>query len=280
MVEKYLRQIEFTLYSKSGVALTIKDLTIEFQCEKNHEKTPNDGQFRIFNLNERNRGLFDSVGSRIEVKAIYLGTRPGGLLGTGFFSSKTLSTVFVGTITKVIHKISKTDVITEIEAADGLNRYRNARLEKGYPPNTDLKILFKDIGEKMALGNLLLNNIPSKNYASGLTLSGLCKDHLTMLCDSNGLEWSIQDENLQILNKKERIPGSGILIDEQNGMIGSPNKTKNGVEFQCYLEPALLPGREVFIKSRFINGSFKIRKVTHEGDNKSKSFISSCEANL
>ena len=186
--------------------------------------------------------------------------------------------MFVGDVVKTVQKIESPDIITTIEVADGDNKYRNARLEKGYPPNTKLNPVFDDLEKSIGLSRGVREGVPEKTYAHGLTLSGLSRDHLDVLTRSNGLEWSVQDETLQIIPEGQGTSESLILLSPDSGLIGSPNKTKKGVEFISLIQPKLRPGRRVQVDSRLVKGIFKIRKVTHEGDSHEGDFLSKCEA--
>ena len=130
----------------------------------------------------------------------------------------------------------------------------------------------------LGLGKGAQQNIPTVNFANGLALSGPVRNHLDTVTKPNELEWSIQDESLQIFPKKETLLNSLVELSPQSGLIGSPSKTDKGVEFKSLIQPPLVPGKEVKLTSKYINGVFKLRKVTHDGDSHEGTFLSECEA--
>lgn len=296
MGELYLRKVVLDVIPRSGTARRIEDLRIQFKIEKTNESTPNTAEIKIYNLSEETRGLFEAEKSKIRLSIGYLGLNPGGTAGLGFDSSSSVEVVVVGDITKVAHKKKKVtkeigqtdhvtrskvegvDLITTVEVADGDNRYRNSRLDKGYPPNARLRDIFNDLATALGLGTGVFIGIPEKSYANGVALTGLARDSLNVLTKSNRLEWSIQDENLQIIPQGASTSDSAIVISSDTGMVGSPSKTSNGVEFDSLIQPALRPGRRVEVDSRLVKGRFKVRKVTHEGDSQRGEFLSKCEA--
>lgn len=296
MGELYLRKVIVDIIPSIGSGLQIKDLRIQFKVEKTNESTPNTAEIRIYNLSESTRALFEAEKSKVRLSIGYLGLNPDGKRGFGLDKSSNVQTVVIGDITRAAHKKKKVtkavgqndhitrskvegvDLVTTVEVADGDNRYRNSRLDKGYPPNVRLKDVFTDLATSMGLGTGVTIGVPEKNYANGLSLSGLSRDHLNVLTRSNNLEWSIQDETLQIIPQGVGTSDAPILISPETGLVGSPTKTTNGVEFDSLIQPALRPGRRVQIESRLVKGIFKLRKVTHEGDSQRGDFLSKCEA--
>jgi hypothetical protein len=193
-------------------------------------------------------------------------------------SSSTVETVLVGDVIKAVHKGEFPDVITKIEVGDGTNKHRNSRHDKGYPPGTKFKAVIRDVIDSMGLGKGPEDGIPDKTFAHGITLSGLSRTHLNELTEDEDLEWSIQDETVQILPKGSGTSESVIFLSPDTGLIGSPNPTTKGIEFVSLLQPRLRPGRRVQLESREFKGIFKVRTVTQEGDSQKENFYSKCEA--
>lgn len=291
MKELYSRKVTVEIIPVSGLGKIIDQLRVKFRIEKTNVGQPNDAQIEIYNLSDQTRGLFEQPGTRVRVSIGYLGLNPDGVLGSGFYSSASVETVFIGDINKAKHekkgigasvqqKIEGPDIVTTISAKDGENRYRNARLDKGYPPNSKLTAVFDDLIKAMGLSAGAKKGIPEKKWANGLALSGLARDHLNELCRANGLEWSIQDETVQIVAKTSGTPDTPLLISADSGLIGIPSKTDKGVEFTCLILPKLKPGRIVQVDSRVIKGAYKIRRVIHDGDSWQGDFLSKVEATL
>lgn len=279
MNELYLRNVLLNVYSGGSRATQIENLKIVFDCEKTNESTPNSAEIQIYNLSERSRGLLEAKNTRIELLGGYRGFNANGSLNTGTFSPGTVDAIFIGDISRVIHKVDRTDIVSTIEVEDGGNRYRQSRLNKGYPPNTRLQLILDDLVTSLGLAKGAQIDIPNKTYANGVAMTGSAKDSLDKICKSNGLEWSIQNESVQIIQKNSNLNTSLILLNSDTGLIGSPDKTKEGIEFTSLLMPVLIPGKRVKIESKFISGVYKIRKVNHKGSNKSDdSFLSMCEA--
>lgn len=279
MSELYLRKVILDIFLSFVQIKRIENLRISFECEKTSESNPNSSEIRVYNLKEETRSLIEGDNIRVQLSSGYLGLNPNGILSSGLGSSSSVETIFVGDINKVTHKKDGQDIITTIEVLDGGNRYINSRIEKGYPPNTSFVNVINDLINESGLSKGVQIGLPSKKYANGISLTGQVKNNLDTLCEANDLEWSIQNESIQIIPRKSNINTGIIVLNSKTGLIGIPEKTDQGVEFKTLLMPSILPGKTVKIESKFINGLFKIQRVDHVGDTRAGvDFVSSCEA--
>lgn len=265
MAQFYLRKAIVEILPATGPAKRIEELRVKFKCEKTSESHPNKGELEIYNLNDQSRSLLEQPKTRVHLIAGY---------------RDIFETIFIGNITKPEHKREKADIITKIKIGDGDNKHRNARLEKGYPPGTSTSSVFDDLAGALGLPFSAKKGIPNTKYANGLTLSGLARDHLTDLSKKNDLEWTIQDETLQVIPRDQATDDELIVIGPDSGLVGFPAKTTKGVQFDCLLNPKLRPGRPVKLESRVVTGIFRLRKVTHEGDSQQGDWKSKCEASV
>jgi hypothetical protein len=258
----YLRSVKLTIIPLAGAPKVITDLRIAFNCVKTNESKPNNAKVKVWNLSDNTRSGLESKGARVALEAGYI---------------HNVATLFRGDVVKVVHKSQPPDIITEIEVKDGGNRFRNSRIDKGYPPGVKTQQVVQDLADKMELPTSSLIGVPNVEYANGLTLSGYVRDQLDMLAKKNNFEWSIQDETLQIIPKLSWSLDDFVKLTPQTGLIGSPSKTDKGVKFDSLLQPRLRPGRRVQVEGKFLKGIYKIRKVTHQGDSLDGDYLSKCE---
>lgn len=265
MSRLYLRKTIATIQPATGTGKTIEDLRMTFTVQKTNEKNPNRSKLEIYNLSPTSKGLLETKNAKISLAVGY---------------EDTVSIVAVGDITKVVHERSGPDIISKIEFGDGDNKYRNSRIEKGYPPGVTTSKVIDDLILESGLIKGVVIGVPQFTYANGLSLSGLVRDELERICVKNNLEFSIQNEVIQIIPKDSFTTDSIVFLDKTSGLIGEPNKTAKGVEFISLIQPRLKPGSRVQIKSDKLSGIFKLQKVIHEGDNQGGDFLSSCEATI
>lgn len=282
MGELYLRKVVVDIYPPNSAGKRLEGLRVKFKCEKTLKGSPNKAEIEIYNIADDTRNMLLNQKTRVRLAIGYLGFQPDGFLGSGFGSSKNVETVFVGNICKFNSNNTPTqsegvDIITKVELADGGNAYRNARLDKGFPPGANLKMAIDDVAKALGLPKSAFSAIPNVKIAHGIALSGLAKDHLDILTKPYGLEWSIQDETLQITQVKNTSSDATIVLTPQSGLVGIPNVTDKGVEIKSLVQPQLRPGRRILVESKAMTGIFKINKVTHEGDSHEGAFLSKCE---
>ena len=112
-----------------------------------------------------------------------------------------------------------------------------------------------------------------------------------------GLEWSIQEGQLQVLPPDEGSDEDVVVLSAATGLIGTINKTKvvnqslltkkdgklinAGISCTSLLNPDIRPGRRIKIESSFrpdLNGIYRVIKVKHTGDTHAQPWYSEIEA--
>ena len=257
----FLRQVVGQVFGAGSKR--IEGFRIKFSCEKSNESNPNKAQVEIYNLSESTRSMMELKGAKFQLQAGYDGN---------------LESFFFGDITKVVHKIDGLDVISTLEVRDGDNKHRNAFINKGYPPNTTVAQVFQDLTQSFKPLGVVMVGVPKGKFGNGYTASGLSREVMNTLCKQHDLEWSFQHEVLQIVPKKGFLLNLPVVVSPATGLIGSPEKTEKGIQFKTLLNSKLVPGTRIKLESRLINGIYKIRKVSHEGDSHQGDFISTCDA--
>ena len=115
------------------------------------------------------------------------------------------------------------------------------------------------------MGNLYGAPITAVNAAA---LVGNGAKRMTDLCRSAGLEWSIQDGGLQLLNiGKALSTTSAIQLDSTTGLIESPSVDSQGVlTIKSLLIPGIAPGVLLNVNSLFVQGGYRVEKVRYAGN--------------
>ena len=82
-----------------------------------------------------------------------------------------------------------------------------------------------------------------------------------------GLTWSIQDCQMLFLGPTQYVGTDPVLLEPGTGLVGSPEAGEKGVvAARSLLQPDLLPGQRVQIKSAQVDGFFRIEKTVFSGD--------------
>lgn len=250
-----------TKYQVSQVenGIEIEDLRFAFQIRRTLDKTPNQCQIEIANLNSDSRALVGQKPVGVQLEAGYDGVR---------------RLLFTGDMTYSVSKLVGPNIITTIECGDGDRVYRSARASASYGKGTPVKKILRDLAQNIGQElppNLLNDPALDRQFSNGEVVFGPLRDELTRLIAPFGYSWTLQNGKLVVL--KDAETSGEYVISEATGMIGSPemgSPTRNGkppnISVRCLLFPELYPGIHVRLESRFLNGSFKAVSVEHDGD--------------
>lgn len=257
-------------------AVEIDGLRVAFKVEKTAEPEPNDAEVSVWNLSRETRAKVTQDRVPIVLRVGY---------GTG------ISQVFAGDILRdgITTVRDGSDWVTTFKAGDGAEAYRTSRVQEAFGKGAKLADVFKKTAESMGVG---MGNALTKirqgdakgaltEFFQGAVLSGRTPDELTRVCGSLGYGWSIQDGQLQIIEKGKWTDDEAVLLAPDSGLIGSPEPGKDGItKIRSLLQPTIKPLRRVKLETRFCNGFFVVMKVTHSGDTHGNDWFSDCEARL
>jgi len=270
----FFNRIVRVSFGIAGQPFTVtKGLFFQFEVEKTSEKHANRVLIQINNLNETSRATLEDKDVFVSLEAGYLGSDGTGQLGQ----------LFIGKITKALSEKQGKEMVTKIEAGDGQDT-PSKQINKSLGPGATGKQVIEALARELKVGLGAVKGIGSKIFQNGITLSGNVSERLDEILDCLDLEWSIQDNNLQILPPDEPSENIGILLTPQTGLLGIPMKREQGkdgklnIEFRANLRTAIKPGVALEIRSRNIDGLFKIRKGIYVGDSRKGPFEVRCEA--
>lgn len=247
-------------------------LRLSFQIEKTDERTPNAAKISVWNLSETSRNyLKDPQGQRTQI-----------LLSVGYVGggqgSAVLRTVFFGDVTRASTSKSSGNLITEIECGDGQRAFNQAKINESFAPGVKVKRIFENLASKLGVGLGEIAELDESQYVNGYSSSGLVRDELDVITNKLGKTWSIQNGNLQVLPIGQANSQSVVVLSPDSGLIGTPNQKDDGIEFMSLLQPELVPGRRVQIESKYIQGTFRVTRVSMQGDTRNGPWFSKCEA--
>jgi hypothetical protein len=289
------RVVEVIAGKSGGQGVLIDKLRINFSIEKTSTETLNNSKIKIYNLSENTRKQVEIANNAVILKAGY--SMDGGP-----------KTIFVGIIRRSLTVKEGQDWITEIELDDGLLSYRDSKDSIAFDKGASGLAVLKFVASKFDLPVRPLPDVQDKSYPKGFSFVGRTRECMTNVCNYLGLEWSIQNQEIQIIKKGGTLQSKAFVISEETGMIESPaleaktlsdkaagkrgitsdsagvikrrKETVDGeiqdrLEVQGYkvktlLNPLIEPGAIVQLKSRGIEPAFlRVEKVNHNGDSQS-----------
>ena len=279
--------------AEGGKGRELAGLRFAFSIQKGSLKTPNQCAVKIWNASPETRALINVIGNVVILKA-------------GYADDTGSSTIFSGNVTRALTVREGPDWITELELQDGFLEFRDSKVSVSFSAGATTTQVINDISKKFGLPvRPLPADVAAKQYKNGFAFVGRVRDAMDRACDHMGLEWSIQNREIQIIQKGGVLQRMAYLLAPDTGMVGSPTQesktmtekaaAKDGItsaqpgvrktterdkdgEVQemlqvlgykavTLLQPLIEPGGYVQIKSRGINGEFfRVEELTHTGD--------------
>ena len=262
------------------------ELRVDFTVEKSLIGYPNMAKIIVYNLSKDSRAIVEERNQAVELSAGY---------GEPIL-------LFSGDLVNAVHTKEGVDWKTEIFAGDKAQSINESTINKTLPPGTNPEQIFKElVGQMDGVAVGLLDGIKDcinskRSLLRSIQLSGGIKKFLDELSKNCGFDYSVNDGVIDTV-KSDKVLGDEpeIVINQNNGMIGSPERTEVGVNVKTLLNPGLKLGRRIRIEavSQKINagnlffrqapppattGSFRIDKIIHAGSNYDNKWESSITA--
>lgn len=278
--ELFGRNVQVTIGPKGKIGKLITGIRITGKIEKSLEQAPNPATFELYNLSEDTRALATKAGAVIIVKAGYGDNPP---------------IIYQGDIARVLPKRKGPDIILTVEAGDGETNYQNASADISLAPGALFGQVYDNLAGQFGLSKgQEVGMDRNQQYLQGYSGTGLVRDQMKTILSKQGLGYSIQDNQLQVIPLDGATDELVVVLKPSTGLIGSPFKQitlrqdlakqgkeakKDGVHFTSLLNAQIRPGRRVKIESSEVTGIYKVEKVTHQFDTHAQTFYSEGEAN-
>ena len=240
--------------------VTITALEVKFKIEKNLGKQPNKATITITNLSEE---------SRSHVQKTPLIVR----LAVGYEGPENLQHLFSGDLRISDTVFNGPHVETTLEMGEGDRCYQFAHFSKSYSNSTVLRAVTDVLGTMQLPVPASLASIAALKIPYTGALHGPAERELSTLLTPAGIGWSIQDGRFVALKTTQAREGQAIVIQEGDGMVGSPAITaakKPGetpsLGVKTLIDPRITPGCKIDVRSRDVNGLFRVEKLDHTGD--------------
>ncbi|MCT8349741.1 hypothetical protein LGZ99_21700 [Photorhabdus temperata] len=252
-MRQFGRQIKLTI-GNTKESIEITNLRVTFEVSKTITSEPNPATIRVYNLNQSHRNLITSK------------TYNKASLAVGYDE---LRVIYTGDIIEAITVHDDLDFIIELTCGDGYEAYTGALVNKTLKAGaTDADIL-SVATKSMKVDKGVVDLPKDRQLPRGKVLTGNARDIMHKIARNNGANWSVQDGNMIVLPKNKVLTDNeGFVLSQETGMIGSPEKTDDGLQITCLCNPALRIGSLVRIKSIIpeYNGDYKITELEHTGD--------------
>lgn len=227
-------------------AIKIENLDIEFEVIKTLKKSANSCSIVVNGLKQSTRqSIIDAVEPPVSLFAGY---------------KDNMSLIFIGNARDCYTSKEKTEVSTYINSGDSEINLQKKRINKTFAPGTSVITVLSEIVSALEIqpGNIgtkfssltLLEG--SAQYTNGAVFSGNAGRELTRVCKSVGLQYSIQDNVLQVLEPNEALLEEPVVV-LGDSVVGYPEiGSDNTTSFTTLMNPEIRPGRLVNLKGRML----------------------------
>ena len=239
----------------------VTNLRFAFTIEKHLRKEPNTGKISIWNLTETQRQSLENRKKGIPVQ-VEAGYRDQTFL------------IFKGFLDIALSEKDGPDWITNIYTDDGKDAIK-ARGAVSYRGGVNVNKILQDTAKQMGVGlGNLVESIKDKSLselgtavANGFTGKNNPADTMFTLLDDLGFDGSIQDNEIQVMQKGQPINPNAVLLTENTGLVDTPAVDRKGrLEARVLMIPGLFPGASVSVKSPTANGNWRVDSTTYIGD--------------
>ena len=249
-------------------------LRVTFKVKSSLKPEPNTADVSVYNLSDNHRAAFEVSGPLVMRLQVGYG--------------QNTHQIFLGEVRTCFTEVQGPDKITKFASGDGEQAILGTRIRVTYGNQVQIGTCIQDIANVLGVGagNLsyavsqLQNRGLTSIYPRGIALSGNAWKELTTICTSCGLECTIQDGALLILEQGQALAGDAVRLASDSGLEGSPTADNDGtVNCVARLIPELRPGCKVQIESfglgaspgllsrgRIGRGVFRIYDAEYAGD--------------
>lgn len=255
-------------------------MRVTFEVSKDAQEEPNDHKIRIYNLAADTRRALEEPGLRCVLYAGY--AEEGGplLMASG-------SVVYAYTWYEL------PDVVTELAVKGGYTEVRDTAVSIGLGPGAQASAIIRDVARQMGLPLVMADDVPDRRWQRGFSFYGAARTALHKVTQGTGLEWSIQNQQLQVVRRRGTTRRKAVVLAADTGLIGYPERTReaarekarvrdsqtnddvrlvsarqqlDGWRVTSLLLPTINPGDLVKLESRTVQAFQRVEAVRHYGD--------------
>lgn len=237
------------------------ELRIVMSVQVSDSSTPNRLQAKLYNLSDDSVAFLQSDGV---VAQLLAGYDTPLLLGAG-------------EVTRVESTWQGPDRVTTVECADG-RKSLTSQVNMSVSGRVSAKGLIKDIGQKMGFKDVDLSRVDDLELPRGFATAGKGAQALKGLTKSIGADFHVERGGLVVLPKGQPTDRKAVLLRADSGLIGTPQRTKDGIKAKCLLNPHIRSRSIVRIESREVEGFYMVRNYKHTADRFSDAWHTEVEA--
>lgn len=247
-------------------SVEITGLRFVFTIEKTKTPTQNSLKLQIYNLSSDTSAKIQEKDSKI-------------ILKVGYKDDVGEEIIFSGSITRTTPRIDFPHTILDIESGDGMDRLREARSNISNVSGVSINQILSQLSEDLGVVIKDITSEIKETFNNGFSFIGPTKNAIDDIAKQFGLEWSIQDGELQILKEGSTNSDRISFVSKDTGMIGSPELVVSDAQIlklvsddtprykiETLMNAKIRPTSEIKVESITALGRFIVNSVKHSGD--------------
>lgn len=250
----------------NGVKINSADLDVEFKVPFDDDTEANEAEIKVYNLSKTTVSAF-AFDKKITLTAGY-GSDTG--------------VIFSGFVSKVSTRYGGVDKITTINAIDSMELKERKIESISYSKGVKASYILKDLINKINLPLAVFEIRKEHIYKDAVTVDGELMSNIKKYAEVCGVSAYILKSKIYVRHIKNGDNISFTVCDD-TGLINSPEefteeekseedeadngknekKTITGYKFKMLLQHRLTTAAVIKLKSRDINGTYRVRKGCH-----------------
>ncbi|AZS80723.1 hypothetical protein ELS24_21105 [Achromobacter spanius] len=266
----------------------VPPIRMTFDIAKTAAEESNDAKITVYNLAAQTRRTLEEPGLRCVLYAGY--AQEGGPL-----------LMASGSIVYAYTRYDQPNVVTELTVKDGYVEVRDTAISIGLGPGARASDIIRDIARQMGLPLIMADDAPDRRWEQGFSFYGAARTALHKVTQGTGLEWSIQNQQLQVVQRLGTTRRQAVVLAVDTGLLGQPERTRaaasekakskakapgqagvavpagtakpasgqqqrDGWKVKSLLLPTISPGDLVKLESRSVEAFQRAETVRHTGD--------------
>jgi len=235
-MNQYGRKCDLIISNNAGNSLDVSKLRITFVIKKGDNQTPNEAEFKIYNLSDETVNQIRKEFTKVILQAGY---------------EENYGVIFDGSVRQIkTGRDNGTDTFLHIFASDGDEHYNfaivNTTLGAGASQSDQMNAAAGDTPKGY------IADTGGTKLPRGKVMYGMMKDYMRQSAESTDSSWSIQDGKLQVVPLKGLLPSQAVVLNSKSGLVDTPTQENDGIKARCLLNPMLKIGGKVIINQEDI----------------------------
>lgn len=214
---------------------TASPAQIEFRIDQTPNAMRSYAEITLYGLSAASRQAIAQRFQKVRLTAGYVGS---------------YGQIFIGEIENVTMGRTGAESFVRMYCQAGADKFGAVYINRAFGANTPQLEIILAVAETFGYPVEVIGDFSQLPRAiRGDTLSGASQLEMDKLARSQGFRWFIENDRLVIIKDVAARPGAAFRFSAQNGLIGTPELTVEGVNINVLLNPVIRPADRFTIEA-------------------------------